>query len=110
MRDVDLGSHKLEGMTTGSQFLFDVPPELDDFFDDVVLEMMVIFDIPKAEAVARINRHWRGHKFRPDDIVQHGLPAYWAEQIYYREVFGAGRVDRIPRPPPDRDSGCWTVA
>jgi len=98
-------------MTTGPEFLFDASPELREFFLDVVTEMTVQFDIPKAEAVARINRHWRGHRFsRRGDLVQHAPTSYWAELIYFEEVFERGRLQRFPRPAPGRDSGCWTVS
>jgi hypothetical protein len=98
-------------MTTGPEFLFDASPQLREFCLDIVAEMMVVFDISKAEAVARINCHWRGHTFaRHNDLVMHAPPEYWASIIYFKEIFEDDRLQRIPRPAPSRDSGCWTMS
>src|SRR6266540_4554257 len=50
-------------MTSGSEFLLDAPADLQDYFREIAARMVLTFDIQRAEAVARINRHWRGQTF-----------------------------------------------
>ena len=97
-------------VTIRPEFLLDAPPELQDFFHDIAVELILAFDMSHAEAVARINCQWRGHKFaRHGDLLPHAPPRHWAQLIYFQEIFEDNRLQRIPRPPPARDSGCWTI-
>jgi hypothetical protein len=95
-------------MTANREFQLDAPDELQDFFRDIATEMTLSFGISRAEAVARINWHWRGRQFAPrNDLVLHAPPSHWAITIFYEEVFEDGRLRRRTRPTPSRDSGCW---
>jgi hypothetical protein len=60
-----------------SEFIIDAPLELIDYFHLIAEEMVNAYHVPRAEAVARINCHWRGRAFQPqDDLVLHGMPEY----------------------------------
>src|SRR6266699_559680 len=62
-------------MTRGSEFLLDAPADLQDYLREIAARMVLTFDIPRAEAVARINRHWRGQTFdERNDLVLHAPP------------------------------------
>jgi hypothetical protein len=98
-------------MTRGSEFLLDAPADLQGYFREIAARMVLTFDLPRAEAVARINRHWRGQTFdKRNDLVLHAPPDYWALVIYFEEVFEDGQLRRVARPAPPPDSQCWTLS
>jgi hypothetical protein len=93
------------------EFIIDAPGELLEYFGFIADRMVEAHHVSRAEAVARINCHWRDQTFSPTgrDLVTHGMPEYWADIIYYEEYFEAGRIERRPKQRPSPDSGCWTV-
>jgi hypothetical protein len=98
-------------MTRGSEFLLDAPADLQDYLREIAARMVLTFDIPRAEAVARINRHWRGQTFdERNDLVLHASPDYWALVIYFEEVFEDGQLRRVARPAPPPGSERWTLS
>lgn len=86
-----------------------------ELLDATVGEMVELFGISRAEAVARINEQWHGRDFSGDDeIVLHEDRHYWAMLIYFDGEVpdwsdDADRSGWVARPAPARDSGHWTV-
>jgi hypothetical protein len=89
-------------------------PEVREFFDEIGADMALTFEISIAEAVARINDHWRGQLFLEEsEIIFHEDAHYWAMRIYYGDVPDwspeADRSHWTVRPKPPSDSECWTI-
>ncbi|MFY1634134.1 hypothetical protein ACN27F_12770 [Solwaraspora sp. WMMB335] len=95
-------------------YQMDLSVEVRELLDATAAEMVELFGISRAEAVARINEQWHGQDFSGDDeIVLHEDRRYWAMIIYFGEVpdwsDDADRSDWVPRPAPSRQSGHWTT-
>lgn len=70
-----------------NEFLPPTSPEVYQLFQETVAEMVKLFGISRAEAVARINAQWEGRSLLDkNDIILHEDPYYWALFIYYRDV------------------------
>jgi hypothetical protein len=99
-----------------SEFLVTGDDEIVDLLVDTVKCLVDEFEIPRAEAVARVNHYWLPRQVLLDDgIVTHREGNYWARFIYYEEdtPFWKSEVDRstwVPRPPPPADSPAWTIS
>ncbi|WP_455907632.1 hypothetical protein [Streptomyces mirabilis] len=74
--------------------------------------------IPRAEAVARINRAYAGQEFGPHpDLMRHELPEYWAYGLYFKPNAGRLPDDGLAtdlsawevRPAPPAGSPAWTL-
>ncbi|GAA2705829.1 hypothetical protein [Actinoplanes palleronii] len=79
-----------------------------ELLQDIVDEMVARFPVERAEAIARINWHWRGQgPLAPGSLVFHQTADFWADRIYHEDVYENGRLFQIPRPAPAADSGCW---
>ena len=66
--------------------------------------MIRLFAIPRAEAVGRISRYWRGEAFVTElqvGLLGHQLPDRWAKDIYYGGV--AWWIDEESRQPAPYD-------
>lgn len=74
---------------------------ITEFFGDIADEMVNLFNITRAEAIARINAHWDGQEFtgKHGDLIQHEDDHFWAMQIYYLDV---------PDWDPNADRSAWT--
>ncbi|MFV2017181.1 hypothetical protein [Micromonospora sp. LOL_023] len=89
--------------------------EVRDLLDATADEMVELFGISRAEAVARINERWYGQDFSGDDeMILHEDRRYWALFVYYDGEVpdwsdDADRSGWVARPAPARDSGHWTV-
>jgi hypothetical protein len=79
------------------------------FCREIAEEMVRAYGVPRAEAVARINRHWSdpGPSGRAPriwiiglDLVYHAEAADWAGDIYYGKDSHWWRPDARPRPLP----------
>lgn len=98
-----------------SDFLMPVSRDVQELLDDIVAEMVTMFGVSRAEAVARINALWQSFDLSGDDeIILHEDAYYWALVIYYGKPLpdwgrDADRSTWTPNPKPDRSSGCWTV-
>ncbi|GGN94755.1 hypothetical protein GCM10010112_84440 [Actinoplanes lobatus] len=98
-------------MSEASGFLIPVSAEGAELLRDIADDMVARFHVTPAEAIARINYHWRGQNLEaPTDLVFHQTADYWADRIYHEDVFEDGRTSRVPRPAPAADSGCWPVS
>ncbi|MET7700982.1 hypothetical protein [Streptomyces sp. NPDC005485] len=100
------------------EFLMDLDAGMLAYFREMAHEMVTRFGIPRAEAVARINRAYTQRHITPyPDPMCRELPEYWGYGLYFRP--NGGRLpDDDPdrdlsvwevRPPPPRDSAHWTV-
>jgi hypothetical protein len=83
-------------------YSFTVDAEGQAFVDEVVDEMLRLFGIDEAEALARVNRQWSGVDFKPDDLRYHETAEFWANDIYFgpdsRWWMHPGNL--VPRPRP----------
>jgi hypothetical protein len=77
------GQHSSTG--TVSIYIMPTSPDVVRLLNDIRDEMVALFGISEAEAVARINRKWRGHELSCD----------------------ADRSSWAPTAPPPPDSPCW---
>jgi hypothetical protein len=77
---------------------FAVDQDSRHFCDDVVEIMMSVFDITEEEALARVNKHWRGQNFARFDapIYHSGPPEFWARRVYYVDSVSAADWERDP--------------
>lgn len=96
------------------RYVMAATPQIKEFFNEIAAEMVLAFGINYAEAVARINYHWREQEFLDEcDMVLHEDAHYWAMLIYYSDVpdwnAGADRSQWSIRPKPPASSGCWTL-
>ena len=59
-------------------------PEVRDFLEEIVDEMVRLYRLSREEAIGRMNREWGHRDFRKkDDLIFHQTPEYWAHDIYY---------------------------
>jgi hypothetical protein len=66
------------------KWAFEADTELNELCDSIVAEMIRLFDISEDEAVLRINRQWKGQRFKGHwDMVYHEDALTWAKNIYY---------------------------
>ncbi|MFJ3699637.1 hypothetical protein ACIPW9_36885 [Streptomyces sp. NPDC090052] len=99
-----------------TEFLADASTEVVELLRETAEEMVAMFGISKAEAVARINAQWEEQDFlERSDIVLHEDDYYWALFIYFDGNVPDWRADAdrsswSVRPAPPRDSVCWTLA
>ena len=86
-------------------------PEALAFCEEIADRMELAYDIPRAEAVARINRQWSepGESGRVPriwivglDLLYHETADYWAADIYYGHdsFWWLPDADPQPLPPP----------
>ncbi len=67
-----------------SKFIFETDAETYAYCEQIVAEMMQLFGIAEAEALGRVNRHWRGQSLvGAQDDLGHDLPEWWAKGIYF---------------------------
>lgn len=98
-----------------SIYLMPVSRDVQLLLGDVADELVANFGISWAEAIARINAHWRGQDLSSEiDIVLHEDACYWAVVIYFGKDVpdwspAADRSTWTARPRPSYSSGCWTV-
>ncbi|MGW1738872.1 hypothetical protein ACWCPQ_08670 [Nocardia sp. NPDC001965] len=98
-----------------TEFLTPATPEVLELFADTATEMVLLFGISRAEAVARINAKWEGRQFlRPNELILHQDGRYWAQFIYCggHVPDWSATADRsawIPVPRPPLDSPNWTL-
>jgi hypothetical protein len=96
-------------MARTDEFLMALDEEMLAYFREMTAEttdeMVTRFGIPRAEAVARINRAYPGREFGPHpDLTCHELPEYWACGLYFKP-----HADRLPDDDPDTDLSVWEV-
>lgn len=83
--------------------------------EDITQEMVRLFGISRAEAVARINKHWENQDLSwVDDIVLHEDDYYWALSIYFEDGMTDWRRDADRslwpvRERPQVNSRYWTI-
>ena len=101
---------------TPLEFLMPATGEVHELFGLIASEMVALFGISRAEAVARINAHWQQFEFLGEnEIILHEDEYYWALFIYFDGNVpdwsrNADRSGWPTRPAPPRDSNCWTIA
>jgi hypothetical protein len=69
-----------------TRFEFPTNVEAAEYCERILESMRQLFGIDEDDALARINRHWRGQTMTSDDDLRaltHELPDYWARLIYY---------------------------
>ncbi|MFH8343845.1 hypothetical protein [Streptomyces sp. NPDC018045] len=85
-----------------SKYEMTVTQEVEDYLDEIAEEMVGLFGIPTAEAVARINYEWRDQSFEEeDDLIFHELPEHWAYVLYYSGT--------VPYWDPEADRTRWSI-
>jgi hypothetical protein len=95
-------------MSETSGFIIPTSVKLMELLQEIVDEMGARFCVEPAEAIARINCHWRGQDLTsPNDLVFHQTADYWADRIYHQDVYENGQLFQVPHPAPAADSGCW---
>ena len=98
-----------------SDFLMATSEETLELLDFIADEMVSLFSLARAEAVARINEQWQGQDLSSDDeVILHEDEYYWALWIYYGGKVSdwspeADRSAWVPRAAPSKESGCWTI-
>ncbi|MGP3922656.1 hypothetical protein [Streptomyces sp. 8N616] len=66
------------------EFLMRLDEGMLEYFRDMANEMVERFEIPRAEAVARINERYRDSEISPyPDLMCHEFPEFWAYGVYY---------------------------
>lgn len=71
-----------------SPWAFGVNGEIEEYCIAIAAAMVDLFEIPLAEAVARMNEHWAGQSLAGElRLVFHEEPDVWAKHICYH--FGA---------------------
>ncbi|MBU7596732.1 hypothetical protein JGS22_003525 [Streptomyces sp. P38-E01] len=98
-----------------SEFIMPAGEEAHEILLDIAEEMVTIFHISRAEAVARINQAWGTQSFDEEPILLgHELPEHWAYAIYYvgDVPYWEAAADRsqwqVKEPPPS-NSPMWTI-
>jgi hypothetical protein len=96
------------------EFIMKADEGMQRFFSSIVDEMVTLFGIDRAEAVARLNQSWGSMTFEPyPDLVCHEDAEYWAYGMYYGDVpYWDDEADRSGwqvRPLPPADSPAWTL-
>ncbi|MBE3200215.1 MULTISPECIES: hypothetical protein [Parafrankia] len=97
------------------EFLARATDEVIDLLRETAIEMTKLFDIGRAEAVARINAQWENQEFlEGSEIILHEDSYYWALFIYFDEDVrdwsrSADRSSWNVRPAPPRSSDFWTI-
>ncbi|WP_217568276.1 hypothetical protein [Streptomyces sp. GbtcB7] len=92
-------------MARTGEFLMALDEGMLAYFREMADEMVTRFGIPRAEAVARINRAYAGQEFGLyPDLMCHELPEYWAYGLYFKPNTG-----RLPDDDPDTDQSVWEV-
>ncbi|MFF4726180.1 hypothetical protein ACFY3M_12655 [Streptomyces mirabilis] len=92
-------------MARTGEFLMALDEGMLAYFREMANEMVTRFGIPRAEAVARINRAYAGQEFGPyPDPMCHELPEYRAYGLYFKPNAG-----RLPDDDPDADLSVWEV-
>lgn len=79
-------------------------PRVRAFAMEIAHKMVELFSITNAEAVGRINRHWRHvPEFHEEmDQIFRESPTYWAKTIYYGKdsYWWKGEDALVPLPYP----------
>lgn len=88
--------------------------EAQEYLRDIAEDMVSLFGISLAEAVARVNYQWDGLSFEEwPDLICHELPEYWAYRLYYEDVLSwdpaADRSQWVVREAPPVGSAYWTL-
>ncbi|MDH6139395.1 hypothetical protein P3T35_001395 [Kitasatospora sp. GP30] len=96
------------------EFMMDADEGMRRFFSQIADEMITLFGIDRAEAVARLNEAWGSLAFDPyPDLVCHESAEYWAYGMYYGDVpYWDEQADRSEwqvGPLPPADSPAWTL-
>ena len=69
-------------------FAFRTDAKSAAFCEEIAAEIAVICDCGRDEAVARINRFWRGQDFLGDHhITYHDAPEHWAKLMCYGPMY-----------------------
>ncbi|MFD8572377.1 hypothetical protein [Streptomyces sp. NPDC057694] len=98
-----------------STFLAKASADVLELLDEVADEMVAMFAISRAEAVARINAQWPEQKFLEEsDIILHEEATYWALFIYYDGDVpdwdpAADRSSWVPSAKPAAGTEYWTT-
>jgi hypothetical protein len=96
-----------------SAFHMPLSPDAEELLESIVAEMQVLFDVPRPEAIARVNEMWHGRDFSVlDESLCHEDEYYWTLVIYFdgRVLDWRPGVDRSSwsvKPAPALDSGHW---
>ncbi|MEU6768958.1 hypothetical protein ABZ916_41395 [Streptomyces sp. NPDC046853] len=107
------------------EFLAPLSDTMLEYYREMVDVMVELFDMPRAEAVARINERYTPADIETPEheIMGHEFPEFWAYGLYYkpdaqgRQPTGDKEADAAldfttlqiwPAPPPD--SPAWTYA
>ncbi|GGV72515.1 hypothetical protein GCM10010277_85510 [Streptomyces longisporoflavus] len=107
------------------EFLAPLSDTMLEYYRDMADVMVELFDMPRAEAVARINeRYTPADAEAPEhEIMGHELPEFWAYGLYYKpdakgrlptgDTDADADIDFTAlerRPAPPKDSPTWTYA
>lgn len=60
--------------------------EAIDYIEKIVNAMVSLFSVTRAEAVGRVNKHWRNRDFftaMSVSLLVRERPDFWAKTIYY---------------------------
>lgn len=74
-------------------------PEIMEYIDEIVGEMVAAFGITRDEAIGRVNRQWGGSTFDEKSLILHQMPDDWAGDIYYGRDSYWWRVEEADRRP-----------
>jgi hypothetical protein len=98
-----------------SEFLMPASDEAQETLRDVVEELVRLFGVSRAEAVARVNLAWAHRDFTEDPgLLGHEEPEHWAYRLYYEGDVAywepdADRTQWRVRPAPARGTPPWTL-
>lgn len=82
-----------------SDFLMATSGESLELLEAIADEMVSQFSLARAEAVARINDHWRGQDLSSEnEVILHEDEYYWALWIYYGGKCAIGIQELIAPP------------
>ena len=66
------------------KYVFKTSESAEQYCDEIIDELMSLFNIPYSEAKGRLNEFWSHLKQIDDnDMIFHMLPYEWANTMYY---------------------------
>lgn len=66
-----------------SKYKFETDYHSEDRCDAIARKMVILFNISKEEAIARVNQQWKGQSFINDWTLDHIDTDEWAKNIYW---------------------------
>ncbi|MCM3635561.1 hypothetical protein [Paenibacillus sp. FSL W7-1287] len=64
--------------------MFSTTKKAEKYIDQIVHQLVILFNVSHQEAIGRVNRHWTNCEHIDDEsMIYHMLPDEWAHEVYY---------------------------